>query len=72
MFYNLENYHSILLFQELGKYNLKINVITIEKYRTFNIKQSKEVIIYYGLPFAIIDSNHFWSGLLDNLVINIG
>ena len=72
MFYNLENYYSILLFQELGKYNLKINVITIEKYRTFNIKQSKEVIIDYGLPFAIIDSNHFWSGLLDNLVINIG
>ena len=39
IFYNLNNYGSHLMMQELGKFNLKINVIPneLEKYMSFSI-----------------------------------
>ena len=39
VFYNLENYDSRLIMQELGKLNIKINVIKneLEKYMSFTI-----------------------------------
>ena len=40
VFHNLQNYNSHLIFQEPGKYDFKINVITrtIEKYMSFSIE----------------------------------
>ena len=37
--HNLKNYDSHLIIQELGKFNLKINIIPngLEKYMSFNI-----------------------------------
>ena len=51
MFHNLQNYDSHPVFQELGKYNLKINVTqkTIQKYMNFRIEQPKGIIIDHGL-----------------------
>ena len=45
-FHNLENYDSHLIMQELGKFNLKINVITnrLEKYMRFNINNKLSFI----------------------------
>ena len=42
-FYNWKNYDSSLIFQETGKYDFKINVISkrIEKYASFTIQQPK-------------------------------
>ena len=68
MFHKLQNYDSHLIFQELGIYNFKINVIlrTREKYMSFSIEQPKEVIIDCRLSLVFIDSIHFLNGTLDN------
>ena len=44
VFHNLESYDSHLTFQEIGKYNFKINVIpkTLEKYMSLTIQQPKK------------------------------
>ena len=43
-FHNLQNYGSHLIFREVGKYNLKVNIKlkTLEKYLIFTIKQHKK------------------------------
>ena len=63
-FHNLKNYNSHLILQELGKSNLKINVIPdgLEKYMS-------EYIINNKLSF--IDSFQFLSSSLDSLVKNL-
>ena len=62
-FYNLKNYDSYLL-QELGKFNLKINVIPneLEKYMSFSINNK----------LSFIDNFQFLSSSLDSLVKNLG
>ena len=62
-FYNLKNYDSYLL-QELGKFNLKINVIPneLEKYMSFSINNK----------LSFIDNFQFLSSPLDSLVKNLG
>ena len=54
-----------LIFQEVGKYNFKINVIskTVEKYISFTIKPV--------LPLEFIKSVQFLNNSLDNLVKNV-
>ena len=63
MFHNLENYDSHLIIQELGKFNLKINVIQngLEKYMSFTINNK----------LSFIDSLQFLSSSLDSLVKNL-
>ena len=62
-FYNLKKYDSYLL-QELGKFNLKINVIPneLEKYMSFSINNK----------LSFIDNFQFLSSSLDSLVKNLG
>ena len=74
MFHNLRNCDSHLIFQEIGKYNFKIDVIskTIEIYISFSIKQPKKKDIKPGLPLSFIESIHFLNDSLDNLVKNLG
>ena len=62
--HNLNNYVSHLIMQELGKFNLKINVIpnALEKYMSFSINNR----------LSFIDSFHFLSSLLDSLAKNLG
>ena len=64
VFYKLENYDSHLIMQELGKINLKINVIPdgLEQYMRFSINNR----------LSVIDSFHFLSSSLDSLVKNVG
>ena len=61
VFHNFRNYDLRLIFQEIGKYDFKINVIskTMEKYMNFTIKQPKKkgIIAALALPYA--DSIHF-------------
>ena len=66
------NYDSDLIFQEVGKYNFKINVTrkAIDKYTSFTIKQPKKDI-KPGLPLLFIDSIYFLNNSLDNLVKNL-
>ena len=63
VFHNLKNYDSHLVMQELGKFNLKINVITngSEKYMSFSI----------NTKLSFIDSFQFLSSSLDSLVKNL-
>ena len=63
MFHNLENYDSHLIIQELGKFNLKINVIQngLEKYMSFTTNNK----------LSFIDSLQFLSSSLDSLVKNL-
>ena len=63
LFHNLKNYDSHLIMQELGKFNLKINVAPngSEKYMSFTM--------YDKLSF--IDSFQFLSSSLDSLVKNL-
>ena len=63
MFYNLKNYDSHLIMQELGKLSLKINVIPngLEKYMSFSINNK----------LSFIDSFQFLSSSLDSLVKNL-
>ena len=60
VFHNLKNYDSNLIVQELGKLNLKINVISngLEKYMSFTINNK----------LRFIDSVQFLSSSLDSLV----
>ena len=63
VFHNLQNYDSHLIMQELGNFNLEINVMTngLEKYLSFSI--NKKLIS--------IDSFRFLSSSLNILVKNI-
>ena len=63
VFYNLKNYDSHLIMQELGKFNLKLDVITngLEKYMRFTINNK----------FNFIDSLQFLISSLDSLVKNL-
>ena len=73
MFHNLQYYDKHLIFQKVGKYNFKINVIPkmVEKYTSFTIKQLKIKGIKPGLPLVFIDSVNFLNNSLDNLVKNL-
>ena len=64
IFHNLKNYDSHLIMQELGKFNLKISVISngLEKYMSFTINNK----------LSFIDSFQFLSSSLDSLVKNLG
>ena len=64
VFHNLKNYDSHLIIQELGKFSLKINVITngLEKYMTLSINSK----------LNFIDGFQFLSSSLDSLVKNLG
>ena len=63
IFHNLKGYDSHLVFSELSKFNLKINVIPngLEKYMTFFL--SKDLVF--------IDSMQFMNSTLDKLVKNL-
>ena len=63
MFHNLKNYDSHLIMQELGKFNLKINVVPngLGKYMDFSINSN----------LSFIDSFQFLSSSLDRLVKNL-
>ena len=60
VFHSLKNYDSRHSMQELGKVNFKINVIPngLEKYMSFSVNNN----------LSFIDSFHFLSSVLDNLV----
>ena len=62
--HNLKNYDSHIIIQELGKFNLKINVIPngLDKYMSFSINSN----------LSFIDSLQFLSSSLDSLVKNLG
>ena len=64
-FRNLKNYDSHLIMQELGKFNLKINIIPngIEKYQYINTINNKLIFI---------DSLRFLNSSLHSLVKNLG
>ena len=64
VFHNLRNYYSHLTMQELGKFNLKINVIPngLKIYMSFSINNK----------LSFIDSFQFPSSSLDILVKNLG
>ena len=51
MFHNLQNYDSHFIFQEIGKYSFKTNVIPkkIEQYKSFTIQKPKKKDIKPGL-----------------------
>ena len=61
VFHNFQNYDLRLIFQEIGKYDLKINVIpkTMEKYMNITIKQPKKKGIIAALASPYADSIHF-------------
>ena len=61
VFHNLQNYDSLLIFQEIKKYNFKINVIpkTIKRDMSFNIHEPKEKGMKLGLLLVFIDNIHF-------------
>ena len=52
MFHNLQNYDSHITFQELRRYNFKINVApkTTETHMSFSIELHKVVTIDHGIP----------------------
>ena len=64
VFHNLKNYDSHLIMQELGKFNLQINVIPngLDKYMSFSTNDK----------LSFIDSFQFLSSSLDSLVKNLG
>ena len=63
IFHNLKGYDSHLIFSELNKFNIKINVISngLEKYTAFLI----------GKNLVFIDSMQFINSSLDKLVKNL-
>ena len=63
VFHNPKNYDSHLIMQELGKFNLKINVIRneLEKCMSFTINNK----------LSFIDSFQFFSSSSDSLVKNL-
>ena len=64
LFHNLKNYDSHLTMQEVGKFNLKINVTSngLEKYMSFTTNNK----------LSFIDSFQFLISSLDTLVKNLG
>ena len=62
VFHNLKSYDSHLIMQELGKFNLKVNVIPngLEKYMSFNINKN----------LSFVDGSQFLSYSLGSLVKN--
>ena len=62
VFDNLKNYDCHLIMQELGKFNVKVNIIQngLEKYMSFTINNK----------ISFIDSFQFLSSSLDSLVRN--
>ena len=64
VFHNLKNYDSHLIMQEIGKFDLKVNVIPngLEKYMSFTISNK----------LSVIASFQFVSPPLDSLVKNLG
>ena len=64
MFHNLRSYDSLLIMEELGKFNLKISVIPnrLERYMSFTINDK----------LSFIDSFQFLSSSLDSLLKNLG
>ena len=58
VFHNLKNYDSYLILQELGKFNLKINVISngLEKNMTFSINNKQSFIHSFQLLSSSLDS----------------
>ena len=64
VFHNLKNYDSHLIMQELGRFNLKINVIPngLEKYMGFTNNNK----------LSFIDSFQFLISSLESLVKNLG
>ena len=62
VFDNLKNYDCHLIVQELGKFNVKVNIIQngLEKYMSFTINNK----------ISFIDSFQFLSSSLDSLVRN--
>ena len=68
MFHNLQNYDSNLIFQEVGKYNFKLNVKpkTIEKYMSFTFKEPENKGVKPGLLLVFIYSILFKNNSLDN------
>ena len=63
MFYNLTNYDSHLIMQELIKFDLKVNVVPngLEKYMSFRINNK----------LSFIDSFQLLSSSLESLVKNL-
>ena len=63
VFQNIKNYDSHLITQELGKFNLKINVFPnrLEKYESFSINNK----------LSFIDSFQFLSSSLDSFIKNL-
>ena len=68
MFHNLQNYDSNLIFQEVGKYNFKLNVKPkiIEKYMSFTFKEPENKGVKPGLLLVFIYSILFKNNSLDN------
>ena len=64
MFYKLRKYDSYFIMQELGKFNLKTNVIpnALQKYMSFTVSNK----------LMFVDSFQFISSLLDGLVKILG
>ena len=58
VFHNLKNYDSNLIIQELGKFNLKINVIPngLEKYMSFTINNKLSFPIGFQFSSSSLDS----------------
>ena len=63
IFHNLKRYDSHLIFKELSKFNVKINVIPngLEKYMAFTINKN----------LVFIDGMQFMNSSLDSLVKNL-
>ena len=63
VFHNLKNYYSHLIMSELGKFNLKTNVVpnVLENYMSYSINNK----------LSFIDSFQFLSSSLDSLVKNL-
>ena len=63
IFHNLKGYDSYLIMQEIGKFNMNINVISnnLEKYMAF----------FLGNNLKFIDSLQFMNDSLENLAKNI-
>ena len=61
MFHNLQNYDSHIIFQKIGKYDFKINVIPkiVEKLMSFTTQQLKKKDIKQRLPLVFIDSIYY-------------
>ena len=61
MFFIIYKNNSHFLSQEIGKDNLKTNVLpkTIEKYMRFAIEKTKKKDIEKELPLVLINSVHF-------------